>query len=160
MRIKQDGAIFERHVVGRNDRCNGRAVHETLHADQNAFRYSAWSGDRVEIGMWRAAIQRVAGNPDRHDAFMPARAALLEDLAADPSDGTGAPVREGQRDRRCAGPDGLFAAIRKDRRPTQEALRRPAGATASARASVPTGASVSTRAASPPNGVPSRLWET
>jgi hypothetical protein len=106
--------------------------------------------------MWCAAIQRVAGNPDRHDAFMPACAALLEDLAADPFDGTGAPVRKGNAIADAQILDGLFTAIREDRRPAQETLRAAATATVSARASMSTGAAVSagasmsTGAAPPP----------
>ncbi|AHF86788.1 hypothetical protein RLEG3_26450 [Rhizobium leguminosarum bv. trifolii WSM1689] len=86
---------------------------------------------QIEIRMGCVPVQGVAGNPDRHDVLVPARAALLEALAADPLYRTGAAVRKGNAIADAEILDRLLTAIREDRRSPREAIwAAPAAATA------------------------------
>ena len=61
-----------------------------------------------------AGIQRLAGNPDRHDALMPARSGLFKRLPTDPLDRAGFSTNQHDAIPNPKSLNMLFAAICED----------------------------------------------
>src|SRR6478736_3358581 len=100
--------------------------------------------------MWRAIIQRMAQDPDRHDTLLPARTTLLEHLATDPLDPSGISVRKRHAITDAKILNTLFTTIGEDRRPAQEAVRAAATTAATASVSTRIAAPASTGVTAPP----------